>query len=53
MMYTQQELIAFIKSTHETIDGDIARELARQLLQEKRVVQDLQRELDSGVSILS
>jgi len=52
-MYTQQELIAFIKSNHETIDGDTARELAKQLLQEKRVVQELQRELDTGVESLS
>ena len=52
-MYTQKELEACIKCNHETIDGDTARELARQLLQEKRVVQELQRELDNGVSLLS
>jgi hypothetical protein len=52
-MYTEKELEAFIKGNHEIINGDTARELARQLLQEKRVVQELQLELDNGVSLLS
>jgi len=52
-----EELEAFVKSEHETIDGEYARELAKQLLQEKRVNKDLHAIIESmndeSVSLLS
>ncbi|CAB4132012.1 hypothetical protein UFOVP136_9 [uncultured Caudovirales phage] len=52
-MYTQKELVNFIASTHDSVDGDMARELARELLQEKRLNSELLKEMNEAVSLLS
>jgi hypothetical protein len=46
-MYTQDELKTFIANPPDHIDVDFVVEMAKQLLQEKQVTQDLQRVLNS------
>lgn len=46
-MYTQDELKRFINNPPTHVEVDTAVDLAKQLLQEKQVTQDLQRILNS------